>query len=199
MDISAIKYVISLIAIALTVLAYIPYIRDTYTGKTKPHTFSWLIWTIGTGIIFAIQSGNGAGPGGWVTGCLTALLATVLILSLRQNITKPTVLDYVCLVAALGALGVWYVIEMPLVSMIILSIVDMVGFIPTIRKSWSDPHSETISLYFITTVRHILAAIALTEYNAVTLLFPISWILANAAFTVLLFLRRKNVPQTTQL
>ncbi len=196
MDIATIKYALSMIAIVLTIVAYIPYIRDTYLGRTKPHTFSWLIWTLGTGIIFALQMESGAGPGGWVTGCLTILLGTVLLLSLRQNITRPTLLDYLCLIAAIVALGVWYMTHLPLLSMLILSVVDMVGFIPTIRKSWNDPYSETVSLYFITTLRHMLAAVALTEYNAITLLFPISWVIANAAFTTLLLVRRKKVQQT---
>lgn len=193
MDISYIKYVLSISAIVLTIVAYIPYIRDTYKGVTRPHSFSWLIWTIGTGIIFALQMSNGAGPGGWVTGCLTLVLGTVLVLSLRQNSIRATTLDYICLFAAFVAFTIWITIDQPLLSMIILSVVDMVGFIPTMRKSWDDPFSETMSLYAITTLRHTLAAVALSEYNTVTLLFPLSWIAANAGFTLLLLIRRRSV------
>ena len=37
------KELLSAVAIALTFVAFLPYIRSILTNKTKPHVFSWLI------------------------------------------------------------------------------------------------------------------------------------------------------------
>ena len=46
---------------------------------------------------------------------------------------------------------------------------------------------------FITTFRHVLSVIALSEDNIVTMLFPLTWVFANAAFAVVLIARRRAV------
>jgi len=38
-----IKVTLSIIGIALTFAGYVPYIRDIFKGKTKPHVFSWFV------------------------------------------------------------------------------------------------------------------------------------------------------------
>jgi hypothetical protein len=32
------------IAVILTFAGYIPYLRDVFAGKTKPHIYSWFLW-----------------------------------------------------------------------------------------------------------------------------------------------------------
>ncbi len=55
MELLNIKNVVGVVAIVLTFVAYTPYFLDLFKGKTKPHIFSWLIWTIVTSIIYALQ------------------------------------------------------------------------------------------------------------------------------------------------
>jgi len=38
------KEIFSLIAIALTFAAFLPYIRAILRDEIKPHVFSWVIW-----------------------------------------------------------------------------------------------------------------------------------------------------------
>lgn len=47
------------LSIIVSILIVLPYMRDIYTWKTKPHTHSWLPWTILTGIACIIQIKNG--------------------------------------------------------------------------------------------------------------------------------------------
>ncbi len=188
-----IKIIISVIAVILTFVGYFGYIRDIVKGKTKPHVFSWFIWSIITGIIYALQVSAGAGPGSWVTLTLTVILILVFFLSLKNGSKNIQKIDIVFLILALGALPLWLVVKQPVLSIILLSTIDMLGFLPTIRKSWNDPYSETLSLYVITTFRHGLTIFALAQYNIVTWLFPASWVIANALFSLMLIMRRKAV------
>ncbi len=187
------KTVISTFAIILTFVGYLPYFRDLLNGKTRPHVFSWLIWGIVTSIIFALQISAGAGVGAYVTLAVAALSFAIFLLSLRNGNRDIKRLDVVFFVLALLSIPLWLIVKQPVLSIILLSTIDMLGFLPTIRKSWNDPYSETLALYVITTFRHALSILGLFEYNIVTMLFPVTWVFANAGFAVLLIVRRKKL------
>ncbi len=187
------KSIISTIAIILTFIGYVPYIRDTFIGKTKPHIFSWFIWVVTTSIIYALQVSAGAGPGSWVTLALVIVLLIVLLLGIKNGNKNVKSIDIVFLALALVSIPIWLIIKQPIISIILLSTIDMIGFLPTIRKSWNDPYSETLSLYTITTFRHGLSIFALAEYNIITWLFPVTWVIANAIFSIILIIRRRKL------
>ncbi len=187
------KYIVSLIAIALTFIGYFPYFSDLLKNKIRPHIFSWFIWGIVTFIIFALQISAGAGAGAYVTLTVSLLSFAIFVLSLRNGNRDIEKMDVVFLVLALAAIPLWLVVKQPVLSIILLSTIDMLGFIPTIRKSWKDPYSETLLMYAITAVRHSFSLLGLVEYNIVTMLFPVTWVLANAGFAAMLALRRKVV------
>lgn len=187
------KSLFGIVAVVLTFIGYFPYIRDIIKKKTKPHIFSWIIWTIVTGIIYALQVSGGAGAGSWVTLCLTLLLLLIIFLSIKNGSKDIKKIDIVFLVLALLTLPIWLVIKQPILSIVLLTAIDMLGFLPTIRKSWNSPYSETLSFYIITTFRHGLSILALEKYTIITWLFPVSWVLANALFSLILIIRRKYI------
>lgn len=187
------KNVISVIAIALTVIGYVPYIRDTLKGKTKPHVFSWFLWGGVTALIYALQASAGAGSGSWVTLAVAIIMLSVFFISLRNGNKDIKLIDIGFFILALFALGLWLIVDQPVLSIILLSAIDMLAFAPTIRKSWNAPYSETLSFYVITTFRHGLTFFALAEYNIVTYLFPATWVIANAGFAAILILRRRKI------
>ena len=41
-----IRVLLSIIATCIAVISYIPYLKDIWTGRTKPHAFSWFIWAL---------------------------------------------------------------------------------------------------------------------------------------------------------
>lgn len=197
MQIADLKSIYAIVAVVLTFVGYAPYFTDIFKGKTKPHLFSWLIWSIVTGIIYALQVTNGAGQGSWVTLAVAFIIFIIFLLSFKKGTKDIRKIDAVFLILSLFALPLWLIIKQPVLSIILLSSIDMLGFVPTIRKSWNDPYSETLSLYVITTFRHMLSFMALAEYNIVTYLFPLSWVVANAAFSILLVVRRKAITLKT--
>lgn len=190
---SEIKSYIGILSVALTIIGYTPYVLDILKGKTKPHIFSYLIWSIVTAIIFALQVSAGAQSGSWVTLCVTSILLLIFFLSIKKGTKDIKKIDIVFLIITLLTLPLWLVVKQPVLSIIVLSTIDMLGFIPTIRKSWNDPYSETLSLYVITTFRHAISMFAIVEYSIVTWLFPATWVMANAFFSVLLIIRRKKI------
>jgi len=162
-------------ALVLTIGLFVPYIRSIRSGKTKPHFFTWVIWAMGTLIVFAAQLAGGGGLGAWVIGVSGCITSYVAFLAYRHrsdlSITRT---DWACLIAALSALPFWFLTSDPLSAVIVLTVVDLIGFGPTIRAAYHRPHDERIWFYALGAIRNVLVIVALEHYSATTLLFPMA-------------------------
>lgn len=187
------KIILSIIAIFLTLLGHASYIRNVLRGKTTPHVYTWFIWGIITSITYGLQVSAGAGVGSWVTLTVAIICFFVFILGLKNGKKDITKLDTIFFILSFVALFLWLIAKQPVLSVILATSIDMLGFVPTIRKSWNKPYSETLFLYGISFFRHFVSFFALQQYNIVTWLFPVSWIVANGLFSVMLIIRRRQV------
>ncbi len=189
------KLIIAIITVILVFYAYIPYIIDIFKKKTIPHVFTYFIFGLTNSIIYALQIKGGAGVGAWVTLFVALFCIFIFILSLRIGDKDITFSDIVFLLLALISLFFWLVVNQPVLAIILIVLTDILGFVPTIRKSWNRPHTETLSLYTISTFRHGLAIFALEKFNILTILNPIAWTLANGLFALILVIRRRKIKQ----
>lgn len=187
------KILISLIAVALSLIAYVPYLKDTFTGKTTPHIYTWFIWGFVTAIAYALQVSGGAGAGSWVTLGAVIIAFVIFACGLRNGKKDITKSDTLFFILALIALLFWLLAKQPIISVILVTVIDLFGFAPTIRKSWNKPYSETLFTYQLNAFRHGLSVLALQKYSILTWLYPISWALANLIFSIILIVRRRQV------
>lgn len=189
-----VKTFLGITASVLVLISYAFYIIDILDKKTKPHIFTWGLWFLIIFILFLLQITKGAGAGSLPTLFVSLLCLTVFILSLvketDKNIKK---VDIIFLVLTLLAIPVWLLAEAPTVSTILLIVVYSLAGQATLRKSWVDPHSETISLWAINSFRALISILALSEYNFVTLAFPVLVFVSALGFAILLIIRRKQV------
>jgi len=181
------------IATAIALAGYIPYFRDLHAGTTKPHAFSWLVWALLTGIAFAGQVADAAGPGAWVTGFTAVVCFAVFLFALFVGEKQITRFDWVCLGLSLSAIPLWVVTATPLWSVLLITIIDAVEFLPTFRKSYFKPWEETAVTYFLSSVEFVVALTALEKFSVVTVLYPLSLVLMNGAFVVMLVQRRQQL------
>ncbi len=184
-------------ATLLIVIAYIPYIKDILKGKTKPHVYSWFVSALVTLIAFGLQFSEDAGWG--VLPTFVAAVAGFLIFSLalsRQKRASITKSDTFFFIMSLIAVVLWVVVDQPLLSIIIISSIDILAFIPTFRKSWSRPDQETISSYAVNSLRFMLATIAVQKYSLVAVLYPLSQALADGLFALFLVVRRRTLAKS---
>ena len=195
---SDLKNIVGIVAVFLTFIGYIPYIKDVISGKTVPHVYSWFLWGFVTLIAFALQVSAGGGIGAYVTFTAGLLCTIVFIIGFTKKGKKDiTQVDTIFFILALIALGFWLIAKQPVISAILTTGVDLLGFAPTIRKSWNKPYSETLSFYFLNTIRFILAVFSLQRYTIVTALYPLAWIFGNGLFGLMLIVRRKQLKQTS--
>ena len=187
------KTIISLIAVILTIVGYIPYLRDTLKRKTTPHVYTWFIWGTVTAIAFALQLSGGAGVGSWVTLTVAIIAYIIFGVGLKNGKKDITRSDTVFLILSIAAIFLWLIAKQPVISVILVSTIDILGFVPTIRKSWNNPYSETLFMYELSALRHGLSLFALQQYSIVTWLYPASWAFTNALFSLMLIFRRKAI------
>ncbi len=188
-----VKYFIGIIAVLLTFVGYVPYLRDTIKGKTKPHIYSWFLWGFVTLIAFALQVSGKAGVGSLVTLAAALISFVIFVLGLKSGKKDITKADTAFFIAALIAIVIWVFAKQPVVSVILISTIEMLGFVPTVRKSWNKPYSETLFTYELNAFRHGLSIFALQRYSIVTWLYPVTWVLANGLFSIMLLMRRKQL------
>lgn len=187
------KIALGIIATVMALVSYIPYIRNMITGKTKPHAFSWLVWGILTAIAFVGQVSEGAGPGAWVTGFTACVSFFIFITALRTREKDISNSDWLSLVGAGFALLLWWATSGPLLAVILITLIDALGFFPTFRKSYNKPYEETAITFAISALKFVVAIIALENLTPVTWLYPASLVFMNGIFVVMLLIRRKQV------
>ena len=181
------KELIGFITVALTFIALYPYIVDIFRNKTKPHIFTWVIWAIVTILAFFGQWQKGGGPGSWTTGVTGILTIFIALISIKKGSKDITKSDVVMFIGALLGIIPWLLTKDPTLSVVILTIIDVVAFIPTIRKTMKDPQSETFISYVLHAIRHSLSIFALANYNLATYIYPTALALMNIIiiFTIL--------------
>jgi hypothetical protein len=160
---------------------------------TRPHIFSWSLWGLLTILIVALQIVGGAGPATWVTASAGLLCLGVVVLSIRNGKRDITTSDTLVAIASLVAIGLWLLADQPEMAITLAIVADLLAFIPTVRKSFVDPYSETLSLYVTNAIRFCLTLLAVERYTYLSSSWIIAWVVGNASLSILIFVRRRQV------
>jgi hypothetical protein len=165
----------SVAATVISLIAFLPYIRATLRQRIQPHCLSWTIWGMTTSIVFFAQLQTGAGVGAWPVGfsALIAFAIAAIALIKRGNLVI-TPLDWVFFGLALSAIPLWHFADSPMLAVILVTIIDVFGFGPTLRKAHQWPDSESVQFFGFIVVRNILVLLALEHYSLTTMLFPLA-------------------------
>ncbi len=188
------KSIVSGIAVIITFIAFYPYLKAILTNKIRPHFFSWIIWGVTTLIAFLGQVAGEGGIGAISIG-LSAILTfyiAFLTFSRRGDLSVRT-LDWVYLILAALAIPVWLITSDPLWAVVIMTVIDMLGFGPTFRNAYEHPSHEDPVFYLVFSFRNLLVIYALETYSVTTILFPAAISVAGVIVAVIVLVRRREV------
>ena len=193
MPLSSLDYreILGAVAAIIGVVGFLPYFSNLFAGRTKPHAFSWLIWGILSAITFTAQIVSGTGPGAWIIGVAATLSLAVFFIAIFRGEKEITTLDEISLISAALGIVLWIATTNPLWSVVIVSIVDAVGYVPTFRKTYRQPYGETLTLY-LGTVSFVISLFALQIVDLTTALYTTSLIATNIIFISMVLLRRRK-------
>lgn len=183
------KETFAVVASILAIAGNVPYVIDIFKGRVQPHAYTWFVWTIVSGVVFFGQLAKGAGIGALPTAVAEIFTLIIFLLSLKYGFKRITKTDTFFLALALGGIVPWILTSDPTVSVIVAVSIDVIAFIPTLRKTWVEPKTETPILYATNVVRHVLALFSMQAYNIATTLHSIAMIMTNSLMTLFLITR----------
>lgn len=186
------KEAFAIIATVFAIIGNISYFRDVLAKKVKPHPYTWFVWTIVSGVTFFGQLVKGAGIGALPTGVAESFTLLIFLFSLQYGFKHVTKTDTYFLIFALLGLIPWILFKDPTISIIVVVSIDLIAFIPALRKTKQNPATEKPALYTMNVARHFLTLFSLQTYNVATTLHSIAMIIANTYMTTLIAGKRKN-------
>lgn len=189
------KLIVAIVASVLAIIGNISYLRDTLNNTIKPHPYTWFVWSIVSMTTFFGGLAKGAGIGALPTGIAEGFTIIIFIFSLVSFFKNPSGrirrIDHYFLAISLIGLIPWAVTKDPTISVIVVVLVDIIAFIPTIRKTWVSPRTERPLLYEMNVSRHVLTLFSLQAYNIATVFHSVAMICTNIIMTVLI--KRKRI------
>ena len=167
------KFVI--LAGVIAVASAAGYAFDTLRGRNQPNRVTWAMWTVVPMIAFAAQIGQGVGlpsvftfAGGF--GPLLVLIATFVNPKAYWRLTS---FDLTCGLISLAALVLWAITGKGLVALVLSVVADFFAAVPTIKKSYRVPVSESGYPFLFGVVAALITLLTIKE-----------WTLANSAFGI---------------
>ncbi len=184
----------SVLAVGIALLSFFPYLRDIFARETTPHIYSWLIWAVlqGTAALAILKNNTLWSAAG--TAAIGLVSVAVFLLSFRYGTKNITRFDTACLLGALVAICVWIFLENVTLSIVLVTLIDFAAFLPTFRKAWEEPYSETVFLYVCSGLSNLFSLFAITHHSLESSLYVSSLVVTNAAFvSAVLFRRTKKL------
>ncbi|MDP3975138.1 MAG: hypothetical protein Q8P88_02550 [Candidatus Jorgensenbacteria bacterium] len=178
-------------AAVFSIAGYIPFIIAILRKEkpVRPNRATWFVWALVSGIIFVSYYEAGARATVIVPFAYAVGSTIIALLSLKYGEGGWTPFDRKCLYAAGGSLVLWGVFTTPLIALLTNTAIDIIGGLPTIKKSYHNPESEdwlTWTFYFI---GGTLNVVAIEEWSFIIALYPVAMIVLITIIAVLVVLR----------
>ncbi len=187
------KIALALIASVLAIVGNISYLKDIFKGRVKPHPYTWFIWTIVSLTTFFGGLAKGAAIGALPTGIAEGFTIIIFLFSLKylfgREVGQIRKIDHYFLAICLIGLVPWVLTKNPTISVVIVVAIDVIAFVPTLRKTWSHPETEKPMLYGMNVGRHVLTLFSLGAYNIATTIHSVAMICTNSLMVVFMHLR----------
>ncbi len=186
-----IKIIFTVFSLILGFLTFLPYFVEMFKGKARPHIFSWIVWAITGGISFSASLSKGGGGGALISVLQSILCLIIVAYAFFRGEKSITLLDKVSFIAAILLCVFYFFTRAALPSAVVAVSIDLLGFVPTFRKSYLKPDEEPALTYSFSSLAYLFSLGGIGVYNLVTMIAPITLVLANAALVIFLTTRRK--------
>jgi len=128
----------------------------------------------------------------------TLFVMIVFLLSCKYWTSDITLFDTVMLLLAISSILFLFFMKNPLFAVILASLADGLWYIPTYRKTFKLPHSETLIFWIGSIWVGILQIGTLQMYNVTTILYIATITIANIGLVCIIIARRKYLLKKQQ-
>ena len=173
---------------------YFPYILAILRKKTEPNPVTWIIWGIIGWAAFASYFAAGGQETFWLMLSYAVGPSTIALLSLKYGKGDLEKFDSYCLVISFISLILWFSTNNPLLALCINLAIDIIGSLPTIRKTYFEPHSEdklSWIIFWIGNTMNFFVILISKEWTFVSIPYPLYLFLLASTIVILTF-RKQN-------
>ena len=176
---------IGLFAGVLTFFAYVPYFFSMLKGKTKPHRVTWWILVfVGlmlAGGYYSLGARNSIWvPIGYILGPLL-----IALFSFRFGEGGWSAFDRLCVEGVLIAAFFWWLFDATFIALIINLVMDWIGLMPTVLKSYHRPHTEDRLSWVCWFSGSFFNLFAVGHWTLELSFYPVYMVLGNGVITAL--------------
>lgn len=177
-----------IIAGILSFSAYFLYIITTIFGKTKPNRATWWILTLIGLMIASSYYVGGARDTIWVAVSYVLGPFIIALLSLKYGEgTGWDKLDKWCFSIAIISIPIWYISKSSILVLAINILLDFIGLLPTIKKSYLRPDGEDRVAWTLESIAGLLNVFAIERWVFAIAFYPIYLLAINGIITLLLY------------
>jgi hypothetical protein len=162
------------LAAALSLVGAYGYIRDTLRGDTSPNRVTWSLWGVEGVLAFFVEIQQHVGLASLMTLMLGLVPCAVVVASFRNRnaVWQLGAFDAVCGAVSVAGLVFWAFVDEPTVALVAFVVADQMSALPTVRKSWLAPSTESPRLFFLGSTNCAITVLTLTKLTTAGVLFP---------------------------
>lgn len=174
--------------------ASLSYVRATLKREATPNRVTWFLWAVVPAIAGAAQWRSGVGISTLVVLSAGTGPACVLLASFVGGMGswKLGPFDYLCGACSLAALALWAVTGDPVVAIVLSILGDAAAALPTVRKAWLEPATESRSAYLISFVGMISGLLSVQEATFSAYAFNVYLLAMTGALVLILYWPRRR-------
>ena len=120
-------------------------------------------------------------------------LVFVVLLSYKYGVGGFQKKDIFSLIGAGIGLTLWYATKEPAYALFIVILIDFIASFLTIKKSYEDPKSETLSTWIMSSIAAFFGVLAVGKFNFILLAYPFFILLADSSIMIAILLASKKL------
>lgn len=162
-------------ALAISLIGQLSYVRDTLLGRTKPNRVSWALWALIAWVAFVAQVAEGVGVQSlhtFMVGFGPAMIVAASFFN-KKAYWRITSFDIICGILSLIGIGLWLLTREGALAVLFAIIADTLAGLPTLRKAWSYPESESWFIFLLAIVSAIIVLLTFDHITFVGMAFSI--------------------------
>lgn len=169
----------------------IPYVLSIISGKTKPHQFTWIIFTLVNGIIVVSQYLAGARLSDLIYLAFFIESLSYVILSFKYGVRNSSKYDILLFCLALLTIIIWIVTRNNFAAIGLSILIDTFATAMLILKIYRYPASEPLNLWGIGTMAVAFNCLGLLAHPiGVLYVRPFYSLLSDLAVVMAIYLFR---------
>ena len=183
-----------IIAGAIALSAFIPFIIAILKGTAKPSIITWTTWTAVNILLLKSYYDSGARNTLWLPVAFLVGDSIISLLSFKYGEKIITTLDKVVIaLVTINILGI-LILSYDKNTVLSLSVVTLViGSVPTIKKSWLRPQNEDTVAWSIFGIAAVVNLFSIEDWTKIEIItHPLYAVVVDVSVAMILLCKRKQ-------